>query len=140
MTNYLKVLDDEKVLLMDKAFAKNASLVGSREYELLQDARKAYPKYEVRQRKIKKNEAKECWKGLTYAFMEKYIIDHEPVETVSKVIDEFEEMILVSKCHSKAFRYPVIKKWFIAKYPEIKTYGMPKQKVVAFETKEAKTA
>lgn len=33
-------------------------------------------------------------------------------------------MILISKCHSKAFRYPVIKAWFLDRYPEIKMFGL----------------
>ena len=136
MTNYLKVLHDTNVLLMDKAFAKNSSIVGSREYEMLQDARKAYPNYKVETRKIKRNSAKENYKGLTYEFMERYILTHEPAETLTEVLDEFSEMLLISKCHSKAFRYPVIKSWFIEKYPEIKEFGMSKLKVVMYARKE----
>ena len=30
----------------------------------------------------------------------------------------------LSECHSKPFRYPVIKSWFLAKYPEIATFGI----------------
>lgn len=140
MTNYLKVLHDTNVLLMDKAFAKNSSIVGSDEYNLLQDARKAYPEYKVQTRKIKKNKAKECYKGLTYDFMEDYILTHELAETVDEVWNEFSELLLISQCHSTAFRYPVIKRWFLDKYPEIKKYGMPKPKVVVYGSKETKTA
>lgn len=133
MTNYLKVLHNTGVLLMDRTFAKNASYVGSREYNMLQEARKAYPEYEVRTKKIKRNSAKECYKGLTYEYMEDYIQTHEPAATVDAVLDEFEEMRLISSCHSKAFRYPVIKKWFLNKYPEVKLSGTNKQSLVAIE-------
>lgn len=126
MTNYLKVLHNNGVLLMDRAFAKNSSIVGSREYNMLQDARKAYPDYEVKTKRIKRNSAKECYKGLTYGYMEDYIQTHEPATTVESVLDEFEEMKLVASCHSTAFRYPVIKKWFLNKYPEVKLNGVKK--------------
>ena len=33
-------------------------------------------------------------------------------------------MRLIAECHSKAFRYPVIKAWFLDKYPEVKNFGM----------------
>ena len=33
-------------------------------------------------------------------------------------------MRLISECHSKCHRYPVIKKWFLGKYPEIAAFGM----------------
>ena len=33
-------------------------------------------------------------------------------------------MKLISKCHSKAFRYPTIKAWFLDRFPEIKAFGV----------------
>ena len=65
--------------------------------------------------------------------MEDYIQTHEPAATVDTVLDEFEEMRLISSCHSKAFRYPVIKKWFLNKYPEVKLNGTNKKSLVAIE-------
>ena len=67
---------------------------------------------------------KECYKGLTYEYMEDYIQTHEPAATVDAVLDEFEEIRLISSCHSKAFRYPVIKSWFLELYPEIAQFGL----------------
>lgn len=60
---------------------------------------------------------------MTYAYTEDYILTHEPAETVAAVLNEFEEMQVIAACHSQAFRYPVIKKWFLAKYPEIENFG-----------------
>lgn len=34
------------------------------------------------------------------------------------------DMIFISKCHSQAKRYPVIKNWFLDKYPEVKKFGI----------------
>lgn len=126
MTNYLKVDYENNSLVMDRTFAKSAQIAGSNEYRLLQEARSSYPTFKVTLRHIKKNSAKECYKGLTYAYMEDYIRTHESLKTVNAVLHEFEEMLLVSKCHSQAFRYPTIKKWFLEKYPEIAKFGMPK--------------
>lgn len=39
-------------------------------------------------------------------------------------------MRVIAACHSQAFRYPVIKKWFLAKYPEIENFG----KVITVDT------
>lgn len=121
MKNYLKVDNDNLALVMDKTFKKNSQIVGSREYILLQGARKDYPGYKEVTRQIKKNTQQEHYHGLTYEFMENYILDHEPRATKNKVHDEFREMIDISKCHSR--RYPVIKAWFLEQYPEIKQYG-----------------
>ena len=136
MTNYLRVDTVNRQLVMDKAFAKNASIVGSREYEMLQQARNDYKDFTVIKRTIKKNPNKESYKGLTYDYMEDYIRTHEDAENVKEMLNEFREMRLISQCHSKAFRYPIIKKWFLEQYPEIEEYGMNYNKISAF-TKSA---
>lgn len=122
MTNYIKVDHDNRSLIMDRTFAKKASIVGSKEYNLLQEAREHYEEYTVTRKTIKKAPNQEYYKGLTYEYMEEYIKTHEPKETLEKTLAEFREMILISKCHSR--RYPVIKNWFLEKYPEVKEYGV----------------
>lgn len=123
MTNYLRIDMANSRLVMDKAFAKNAAIAGSREYKILQDARRDYEGFTVVTRQIKRNPNKECYKGLTYSYMEDYILTHEKDETVNAVLEEFYEKRLISECHSKAFRYPVIKQWFLERYPEVKFFG-----------------
>lgn len=123
MKNYAKVDHTNKLIIMDRTFAKNAAIVGSPEYNQLQLCRKDYPSYTVERRVIKKNNNQEHYEGLTYAFMEDYITTHEPPETVHAVLDEFSEMLLISRAHSKAFRYPTIKRWFLQRYPEYAMFG-----------------
>ena len=53
--------------------------------------------------------------------MEDYITTHGSAED-RRIYDE---MKLISECHSKSFRYPVIKSWFLERFPEIKTFGVP---------------
>ena len=125
MTNYLKVNDKERKLVMDRTFAKNAAYVGSEEYDLLQSARAAYPKYRVVTRSIKRNAKKKTYAGLTYEYMRSYIATHEKKENVIKALHEFEEMLLISRCHGSGYKYPVIKSWFLERYSEIAEYGMP---------------
>ena len=124
MTNYVKVDYSNRRIIMDRTFAKNAEIVGSREYNQLQQVRKDYPDYTVVRRQIKKNATQERYRGLTYAYMEEYIISHESQETVMNVLEEFSEMRIIAACHSKAYRYPTIKKWFLDRYPEIVKFGM----------------
>ena len=119
MTNYLKVDHENSRLIMDKTFAKNAAIVGSPEYNLLQSSRRDYPHYEVVRRTIKKNTSMEHYKGLTYEYMETYIRNHTPMREVDQVLDEFFHKIEITKCHSTAYRYPTIKKWFLEQYPEV---------------------
>ena len=52
---------------------------------------------------------------------------------LSKINAEFVELVLISKCHAKAKRYPTIKKWFLEKYPEIVQFGMPTEEIKVAE-------
>lgn len=123
MTNYAKVDHTNRRIVMDRTFAKNAEIVGSTEYEKLQACRKDYPTYTVVRREIKKNPNQVRYGGLTYQYMEDYIMTHESRETLNAVLDEFNEMLLISRGYSKAFRYPTIKRWFLLKYPEFAEFG-----------------
>lgn len=133
MTNYLKVNYKDSQLVMDKTFADNAVYVGSREYNMLQEARIAYPNFAVVTRKIKRNPEKKTYHGLTYEYMRNYIMTHEKKENILDVLNEFEEMLYMSRCHSAGYRYPVIKRWFLERYTEIAEFGMPKLEKVSRE-------
>ena len=52
--------------------------------------------------------------------MKEYIITHGTQDDLKT----YDEMKLISKCHSKAFRYPTIKAWFLERFPEIKQFGV----------------
>ena len=126
MKNTLKIDFETKQIIMDRTFAKNCSDTRSEEYAQLQRVREDYPEYKVATRHIKKNTKKETYAGLTYAFIEDYIITHESGEDRQKMIDEYNQLQRVAECHSKGHRYPAIKKWFLAMYPEITEFGMLK--------------
>ena len=118
---------EKNLLVMNQAFAAKARNVRSEEYKLLQATRKDYPTYAVVKRRIKRNSQKETYAGLTYDYMRMYIATHEPKEKVKEVMEKFDELLLISQCHCKARRYPVIKSWFLGKYPEIEGFGKPKK-------------
>ena len=144
MTNILRVDHENKTLVMDKTFEKNSSIFGSRESQMLEEARRAYPTYTVARRQIKKNTHQEHYNGLTYEYMKWYIQTHEEGEALTTIIKEFDELLLISKCHSKGKRYPTIKKWFLDQYKEVKTFGMSQEQLEAFlkaqEEKELENA
>lgn len=52
----------------------------SAEYAQIQKVRADYPTFTVRTRSIKKNAAKDSYKGLTYDYMRAYIMSHEKGE------------------------------------------------------------
>ena len=133
MKNTLKLSHAKREIVMDATFARNAENTMSPEYAHLQTVRRDYPDYTVIRRTIKRNANKESYKGLTYEFMETYILTHGKQETRIANLREFNEMRLIAECHSQAFRYPVIKSWFLENYPEVKNFG----KKVAQKQEEA---
>ena len=128
MKNVIRVDFAKKRIVMDRAFAKNCANPASDEYIQLQRVRQDYPNFTVSTRTCKSNPEKESYKGLTYEYMEHYILTHEGKDTVLEVLDEYNELRLLAECHSRSRRYPVIKRWFLAKYPEIMEFGMLKIK------------
>ena len=124
MKNTLKIDFENSRLVMDRTFAKNVQNTNSEEYRHLQQVRRDYPTFAVTTRTCKPNPNKETYAGLTYDYMRFYILTHEPAESRKQVLADFEELVLISQCHSKSKRYPVIKKWFLNKYPVIKEFGV----------------
>ena len=130
MANTLKINRTNNTIVMDRAFAKASEIVGSTEYNMLQTARHDYPTDTVVQRKIKRNPNKECYKGLTYEYMERYIISHR-----AEKLAEFREMRLISECHS--VRYPKIKEWFLEEFSEVAKYGVKIENTLSISEVEA---
>ncbi len=120
----MRVFYAEGIIELNTTFAKMMQNPLSDEYALLQKTRMENPTFTVRRRQIKKNPNKDTYKGLTYPYMEHYIRTHEEGENVQKVLDQFEELKLISQCHGKRYRYSTIKKWFLAKYPEVAKFGL----------------
>ena len=120
MKNTIRVDHAKKLLVMDRTFAKNAENVRSEEYAILQNVRADYPTYAVERRRIKRNPNKETYRGLTYAYMERYITTHDNADAN---FAEYRELRILAECHS--VRYPRIKEWFLLTYPAVEKYGMP---------------
>lgn len=80
---------------------------------------------------VKKSDGKKvlipAYKGLTYDYMRRYISTHEEEDSAEMILDELEEMINISHCHSQSRRYPVIKKWFLEKYAQVLEFGVENQ-------------
>ena len=120
----LWVLLVEKKIEINRVFEKECQNPSSDEYETLQKVRQDYPDFLVQVRKIKRNPQKETYPGLTYEYMRDYIILTSSPEEELEAVAEFEHLLMVSKCQSKSRRYPIIKQWFLAKYPEVKEFGL----------------
>lgn len=120
----IKVLIEENKIEINRVFEKECQNPRSDEYKILKKVCKENPNFLVHVRTIKKNPNKETYPGLTYDYMRDYIIlTSDPKDEIAAVA-EFEHILLISKCQSKSRRYPLIKQWFLAKYPEVKEFGL----------------
>jgi hypothetical protein len=119
----LSVKYAENTIEMNTTFAKMMQNPLSDEYALLQRTRQDFPTFSVRKRQIKSNPKKDTYNGLTYEWMRHHIETREPEVTREVMLHEFDEMIYISECHSQRLRYPTIKKWFLAKYPDVAKFG-----------------
>ena len=106
---------------MTKTEAKLAANLNSPQFKELISMRKEFPDfaiYVIPTKTIKKNEKKESYRGLTYTYMEAYIASHAD----ASVMEEYLQQRNIAECHS--IRYPNVKKWFLAKFPEIAEFGV----------------
>lgn len=126
MKNRLWIDFNKNKIFMDRTFAARCKDTRSDEYAHLQRVRQDYPEFAVQRHEIKKNSSKETYAGLTYGYMEHYIFTHEEADTRAAVLAEYNELRLISECHKRSRRYPVIKKWFLGKYPQIAEFGIEK--------------
>ena len=110
-----------KNILITAAFARASMNPDTCEYKKLVEIRMLHPDYSVVKRSIKKNPEKESYRGLTYAYMEHYIMMHDKSGEVMKI---YQELRLRALCHS--IRYAHIKKWFLEFYPEIDDFSTKK--------------
>ena len=112
-----------KNILVTALFARASMNPENREYKMLVEIRMLHPDYTVVKRNIKKNPEKESYRGLTYAYMEHYIMMHDESGEVMKI---YQELRLRALCHS--IRYAHIKKWFLEFYPEIDDFSVKKSR------------
>lgn len=115
----MKINMFERTIVLTKKEMNAASRYGSVAYKELQNARRDNPDYRVVTVTKTVKTQRETYKGLTYAYMERYIETHENAE---EVMAEYRELRLISECHGKARSYPAIKKWFLKMYPEVENF------------------
>ena len=113
----IKILFEKNTILLASGFAKKASDASNPEFAELQRVKSLYPEFKTVVKHITKKPSKECYKGLTYEYMRNYIETHAGNKEMA--LAYFDELLLRAKCHSKGYRYPVIKKWFLDMYPQV---------------------
>ena len=119
-------------ILVSSAFAKKAFTPGTTEYKKLTAVRADYPDFGIAKRAFKTNTKQDHFRGLNYDFMEFYIRKVEG-ENAAPVLKALEDMRDISKAHSAGKRYPSIKRWFLDRYPEVRTFGLSEEDLVKYQ-------
>lgn len=139
----LKVNHQTRTIEMNKTFADKASRFGSDEYDALMLAREQNPGYTMKviTRKTTKSD-KPSYKGLTYEYMEKYILAHD--DENQKIMNEYLELRAMTDEAEDALlesaTYQEMKDWFLDKFPAIAEFHQKREELLAKaqEKKETK--
>ena len=114
-----------KKIEMSKKEAKAAGKIGTPEFEELRQYMAMHPGFEVQIKAPAKRKVE--FRGLTYEYMKNYIKKHDDED--GKIMAEFNDLIALDKKnkvegaeHLEATGYLDVKKWFLAKFPEIRQY------------------
>ena len=110
---------------MTKAEAKAAGKIGSDKFNELRQYMNEFPGFEIQIKAPAKRKVE--FRGLTYEYMKNYIKKHD--DENGTIMAEFRELIAQDKKdkvegaeHLEATGYLDVKKWFLAKFPEIRQY------------------
>ena len=122
-----------KKIEMSKKEAKAAGKIGTHEFEELKNYMALYPGYEIQVKAPTKRKVE--FRGLTYEYMVTYIKKHDNED--GEIMAEFNDLIALDKKkkvegaeHLEAAGYLDVKKWFLAKFPEIKEFKKQHEKKV----------
>lgn len=121
-----------RTIELTKTFATASSKFGTPEYDQLQQARSHYPNYKVVTitRKAPKN-SKPTFKGLTYEYMEKYIMAHDDEEQT--IMNEYLALRGESDAEENletSFNYQEMKDWFLDKFPAFNEYHTKRAELI----------
>lgn len=128
----ISINSKNRTIELTKTFATASSKFGTPEYDQLQQARSHYPNYKVVTiaRKAPKSD-KPSYKGLTYEYMEKYILSHDNAE---ENMAEYMELRGISEegeeALAESFNYQEMKDWFLDKFPAFNEYHTKRAELI----------
>lgn len=110
-----------RTITLTKKEMTAAHHVGSPEYKKLQTARRDYPDFRVTTITRKVNTQRETYKGLTYAYMEKYIKAHD--DESCTIMAEYKMYRGISEDPADLlpdpYTYNEMKVWFLSKFEAV---------------------
>ena len=136
----IRINFEKKTITMTRKFAALAEDPFTDEFAKLQEVRNAYPKFKVLKHKIKKNPNKKTYPGLTYEYIEDFIRLHEEGKKLEEMLDEYNELRLIAKCHHSGVGYATIKKWFLDNYEGVEIFGESEERIREIRERRAEQA
>ena len=122
---------EKKIIEMTKSESKSAGKVGTTEYEMLKELRSENPTFRI---VIKASKSRDNMKGLTVAYMKKYIEAHDDAEKTNMTIfnalrglDADGNEIELARVAS----YGELKMWFLDTYPEVENMNKTVDDILA---------
>ena len=114
-----------KKIEMSKSEAKAAGKLNSDKFKELRQLMEMYPGFEIQIKAPAKRRVE--FRGLDYKYMKGYILKHDDED--GTIMAELRELVAQDKKdkvegaeHLEAAGYLDVKKWFLAKFPEIKQF------------------
>lgn len=117
----MTINESSRTITLNKKEMTAARHFGSDDYKALQEARRDYPGFTVIAATRKATTQRETYKGLTYAYMEKYIKAHD--DESCTIMAEYK--MYRGKSEDPAmqlpnpYTYAEMKVWFLDKFKEI---------------------
>ena len=103
---------EEKTIALTRKFAKESSVYGSKQYELLMKLKTDFPTYDITMRNIDINKKKQKYHGLTYEKMFDHIRKAHGEETLNDLLFQMDLN------HNEDGAYGRVKSWFLAEHPD----------------------
>ena len=103
---------EEKTIALTRKFAKESSVFGSKQYELLMKLKTDFPTYDITMRNIEINNKKQKYHGLTYEKM----FDHIRKAHSEEALNDF--LFQMDLNHNEAGAYGRVKSWFLAEHAD----------------------
>lgn len=110
-----------KAIVGSKRSIKRANMGNTPEYKELSKMLKEQPSFTVEEKEINRTNPKKTYHDLTFTRMEEYIKLQPKSE---ELLEEFNYVIKIAD--AKGAKYPLAKKWFLAKFPEYKENEVPR--------------
>ena len=105
---------EEKTIALTRKFAKESSIVGSKQYELLMELKTKLPDYDIVMRNIDIKKKKQKYHGLTYEKMYEHIRKAHGEDAINDLLFQMDLN------HSEDGAYGRVKSWFLAEHPDYK--------------------